>query len=255
MSMLLLLAACGGAYTVEGQLEDGVFGGPIGGFDLTASADDPTKVALACQTLAGKANDDGSFSIDGLCAGTTYTVTAPNVLLPDLHQVPDGGFGGPKSGKAYRAPGGDGFYTLTKGDAAVKPADTNAGFKKDKLPDGSEVRYPGQALKNPPLLAGDTVLIATGAMTEVPFLLLEPHPEGVQLAEGRLPAARILGDVVAPDAAHLEAVVVGDTKVHIYKPGALPDGRYALIAGKSTRMLVIDAGTQQPARLEPAPAE
>ncbi len=236
MSMLLLLAACGGAYTVEGQLEDGVFGGPIGGFDLTASADDPTKVALACQTLAGKANDDGSFSIDGLCAGTTYTVTAPNVLLPDLHQVPDGGFGGPKS-------------------AAVKPADTNAGFKKDKLPDGSEVRYPGQALKNPPLLAGDTVLIATGAMTEVPFLLLEPHPEGVQLAEGRLPAARILGDVVAPDAAHLEAVVVGDTKVHIYKPGALPDGRYALIAGKSTRMLVIDAGTQQPARLEPAPAE
>jgi len=249
MSIILLLAACSSDYAVQGQLEDGVFGGPIGGFELIASADAPDKVALFCAKKAGMANDDGSFRIDGLCAGTSYTVSSPSdVMIPDLEQIPDGGFGGPKSAKAFRAPGGDGFYLLTQAEG-LKPASTNVGFRTDALEDGTAIRYPSKLVPKAPLLADNVVLLATGAMTEVPFRAMPAHPEGLKVAGGTLPPLRTVGEPVDTNAASVEAVVVGDHKIHIYKPGVVPDGRYSLLADGAQRMLVLDVGTAQPTKV------
>ena len=255
MNLLLLLAACGGTYALEGQLEDGVFGGPIGGFEIIATADDPAAVALTCGKMAGKVADDGSFKVEGLCAGTSYSISTPaDMLLPDLQQVPDGGLGSPMSGKAYRAPGGDGFYFLNQGEE-MQPASTNVGFRYEELEDGTKFRYPSKLVPKAPLLAGDTVLMATGDMAEVPFRAMKAHPEGIKVKGGKLPPLRTVGEPVEADAGSVEAVVVGEHKIHIYKAGVVPEGRYTLVGDNAQRMLVLDVGTAQPTKVGGEDAE
>ncbi len=255
MSLILLLAACGGTYSLEGQLEDGIFGGPVGGFELIASADDPSKVALTCAKLAGKVSEDGHFKVDGLCAGTSYSVAAlGDMMVPDLQTVPDGGLGAPFSGKAYQAPGGDGFYFLKKA-GELEPASTNVGYRWDELEDGTRFQYPSKLVPKAPLLADHTVLLATGANTEIPFRAMTAHPEGIKVKGGKLPPIRTVGEVVESNAASVEAIVVGEHKIHIYREGVVPEGRYTLLGEGANRMLVLDVGKAQPTKVGAEGAE
>jgi hypothetical protein len=250
---LFVLAGCDGTYAIKGSLEDGIFSGPMGGFDIIATATDQDAVTLSCKKRSGKVADDGTFSIDGMCKGSAYTLSSPaDVLLPDF-EIPDGGPPSALSGKAYRSPGGDGLYFITPKDG-VQPTSSNASIKRDIRPDQSEVIYPNREVLKPPLLAGDAVMIATGEMASVPVRRLVMQPEGVDLASGRLPPCYIIGDDATVDMSNVTEVTANDQTVRYYRDGALPEGRYALYGDSNQRMLVFDVGSQQPAGPPAAPA-
>ncbi len=70
---------------------------------------------MTCQTVSALTGEDGSFSIGGGCLGdTTYTLSTDNneLWLGDISSVPQGGFEGAQTIKAWRVPVGTGIYSL-----------------------------------------------------------------------------------------------------------------------------------------------
>ena len=249
---LLALWACSSSYTLEGTVENGLSGEPLGGFGVVAAADDPA-ITLSCRTFQGAVDEQGNLSVAGLCAGTSYTLTlSGQVVSPDLASVPAGGPGGPLSAKAYPAPEGEGIYTLV--DGALTSVKSNADQKKEVPLGGSEpVYFPGTTPGKFPVVPAGGFLVLSGEATDLQLVPLVVNPNRLEL-EGSQPmtpwfyvGSSFEGNVATPVAADVDAskvteVSAGERTLRYLAADAVPSGRYVLYQPGQRRMTMFDMG-------------
>jgi len=131
LGMIFALAGCS-AGAIEGTLVDGMTNAPLEGVTLVASADG--RVRLTCQKISATTDAQGMFSIEGACTGdSAYSLvtTDEELWLGDIAVVPQGGFSAPVEIKAWRAPVGQGVFTLE--DTTLTDLRTVADIKTEKL--------------------------------------------------------------------------------------------------------------------------
>lgn len=250
---------CTPAGSFQGKLVNAMSGEPIPDIRLLAKSEDTSD--LTCQVFEATTGSDGTFSLDGLCGGTTYTIrpTEATLLLEGVSEVPGGQ---PATGvqevKAWVAPAGSGVYLLEEGELRSLSTKADVGSAYIWESDEETVRYPKTLPKKIPHVGKDDHLVLAGsrAIKKMKFHPLvksderkfgsreEPEESepwwyiGVKF-ESDTEYERI---TVRPDKAKVLDVKVDDAHVQYLPTDALPPGHYALLADMDRRTYLVTFG-------------
>ncbi len=253
---LVVLAACSTGGSVSGTVVNGLTGEPLGAVRVLAKSKDTTD--LTCAVREVTTAPEGSFQIDQLCAGATYTLglgdktlmleTAP---LVDSTATPET----PLSLVGWRAPSGAGVYRL--GGDALAPLRSFSDVATETLLGTDEiVRYPTLKPVRVAAIEPGQYLVLAGAghaheMELVPLVVDEGKRRfagGISIEDHVYIGVRFASDtdwerVTAPvDPAKVREVDNGDHAVRYIAADAVPPGRYAVLGPGDQQTYVIDFG-------------
>lgn len=264
----VVLSGCSAGGSYEGVLVDGISGEARAGVTLVAKA--PTSSDLTCQAIETATDPTGKFTLANTCKGDTYTlkITDETLLLANAGDI----MGGEQSTgaielQAWRAPAGSGVYILH--DDALKEIRTYSDVGKDKLEDGTVVRYPSRAPGKVTAVPEGGFLVMAGEDLNKRMKLhsLIEDKSQRKFADGlSIEAYGYVGGTFNDQGGFdLAAVTVAEPKVksvaaegrHVrYLPhDAVPAGRYVILGETDSRLRVVDFGAAQaPVADAPAPA-
>ncbi|MBW2257961.1 MAG: hypothetical protein JRI25_25630, partial [Deltaproteobacteria bacterium] len=159
---LLGLLACGGG-GFEGQLVDGLNNdAPLAGQTIVAKA--LGQVRMTCQQITGTTDEQGHFTINGLCMKETayrLSVTDETLFLGDVDEIPQGGAGALVVLRAWHAPVGSGVYMLSGGE--LNPIPTHADLEEEEIyRTGEMVLFPKSVPEPVPTVGVGDHLVITG---------------------------------------------------------------------------------------------
>ena len=262
------LFACTPGGTYQGKLVDGMTGAPRAGIVVLAKS---SSSDLTCQVRETTVAEDGTFTLDNLCASDTYTlsVTDETLYVPELGEVAGTEQStAPVELKAWRAPTSPGLYRLEGDD--MKRIKTFSDVESLQTADGSTtVRYPSS---KPVKLAGSqkitpgATLVMSGAklIEEMQFFPLVADPSKRGFAEGTTIEDHVFIGVKFTSDTEFEQLSATPDPAKVTKAGkpermlayvasdAIPAGRYAVLAPTDKVTYILDFGAEAP---EPAAAE
>ncbi|MBT3219791.1 MAG: hypothetical protein HN348_11935 [Proteobacteria bacterium] len=265
---LVFAIGCGSSF--EGQVVDAMTNKPRGGLRLIAKALSPD-VGMTCMTFEGTTDDAGNFSISGLCTGSTgYEITPvkETVWLADFNGVPEGGLQGSTTIQSWRAPTGDGIFSLV--DDRLNALRTGGDFMTTiSLEKGTDINYPSEIPEEVLVIEPGQYFVLAGAdvinkTTIYPLFYAENiavgTPEANQSISKWFAGKKFTGEneyedvgSVAPDPAKTIKKETADRKVWYISPEALPAGRYGVYKDGDRRMYILDF--QKPFVAPAAPAK
>jgi hypothetical protein len=263
-----LLSGCS-SVSVEGRVVDGLTGAPIPGPYKVKARATVKDVALTCQFFYAEVGADGTFELGSLCGGTPYGLETDrdDLLLVEIDQVPEGGFGQPTDLTAWRVPKGSGVYKLAGGELTMLR--TASDVEQDQIFGSDQrVRLPDTLPEQVDLIAEGDYLVLVGKATIDEMKLVPLIVSGARkFGDPDNPYARpkpwwYLGTRFTDDTtferveAEIDAKRVvdkarGDRQGRFVGGNALPAGRYALLKDDDKRMFVVDFRAAPP----PLPAE
>ena len=255
VSVLALLTACTKG-SVSGTITDGLTGEPVAELRVLAKSDDTAD--LTCMVLEGTTDATGTFTIEGTCANSTYTLSSADDTR-FFEGAQDVAGGEPITGHAitsYLAPAGKGVYLVKDGE--LKPQKTYSDVQQATILKTEQVvRYPDTKPKDDGwnelpegahlLLLGDKNINSLQWQTanESPEIKFEPDREGITHFSLGQPWVYIGIDMQSEtefaetepqvDESKYVAVEGGGRKA-VYVPAeALAPGRYALLPDEKAR--------------------
>lgn len=270
LGLLVGLAACTKG-SVSGTITDGITNGGVEGVRILARAESPD---LTCQVFETTTDASGNFTIEGLCANATYSLSAGDdsrFLTGSLEA--EGGV--PTTGvalTAWTAPEGSGVYILNSA-GELTPQRTRTDVNKATLLDTEkEVRYPAERFKALTPVYEGTYLVLVGADTiknqHLHPLVENPEikfaPDRDDITHFTLGGAwQYIGVQVAEDGTHTDVALEldaskvisaenGDRAVNYIPASALAAGDYAMLTNKGKRMFLFTFGGAEPAPEAPA---
>jgi len=233
-------------------------GSPMAEVRLVAKAS-PMPPDMTCQVREATTGPDGTFTFADLCREQKYIMNIPAANLQLSGSVTVAGQETPEviPHQAWRSPDGHGAYLL-QGDA-VSAIPTFSDISVDKSKDGSVVRYPdmkptGRVIT---IKKGDhLVLSGKRVVQKMQILPLVSHAGRVSLAgdtirdhvfigvqfDGGGKATAVGAEV---DESKVTEVLIRGEGMKFIAHDALPEGRYALLGEKDTRVTILDFGSSQ----------
>jgi len=258
LSSVLLFLGCSGAGQYQGVLNSGMDGSPMAEVRLVAKAS-PMPPDLTCQVREVTTGSDGTFTFLDLCRDQKYimNIPAPNLQLSGSVTVAGQETPEVMAHQAWRSPDGHGVYRL-KGDV-VSAIPTFSDVTVDQSRDGTDVRYPdmkptGRVITIEP---GDhLVLSGKRVVQKTEILPLVAHSGRVPLAGDTIRDHVFIGTQfdangkatavgVDVDAKKVTEVLIRGEGMKFFAHDALPEGRYALLGQKDSRVTIIDFGSSQ----------
>ena len=223
--MVVLILACSEPAAVDGQAIDARTGAALGDFALALTAS-------GCVPVDLRTDAEGRWSAKGGC---------------DWEIRPEEGWTAGADGRFWRAPPTDGVYLLGDRDATWLP--TNTALDTERVLDGErEVRYPEAVPGALPLVTGDAVLLFAGVdLALEPLVPSERRTFGTSALPRPIDPWMYLGVAFTDDTTLIDVDVTPactvadvDRTLRYCAAGAVPAGRYVLVAGE--RGIVIDFG-------------
>lgn len=272
LGLLVGLSACTKG-SVSGTITDGITKSGVEGVRVLARAESPD---LTCQVFETTTDASGNFTIEGLCANATYTLSAGDESR-FLTGTLEAEGGQPTTGVAltsWTAPEGSGVYILdTAGE--LTPQRTRTDVNKATLLDTEkEVRYPAARFKQLTPVYDGTYLVLVGSDTianqhlhpliESPEVKFAPDREDITHFTLGGPW-QYIGVQIGEDGAHTDVALEldaskvisaesGERSVNYIPASALPAGDYAMLTDKGKRMFLFTFGGAEPAADAPADA-
>jgi len=261
MSLVLGLAGCDTTTTAKGHVVDAMTGKPAGGYQVVANATN-ADAALTCKTFQAAVAEDGTFTFDKLCSGTTYALSSDReeIWFADAAEV--GGATAaaePVEIKVWKAPKNPGLYRLGA-DGTLEGLTTTADVKTERIRGSEErVRYPSTIPKTVPTIGPDDYLVFVGQDTIDGLKILPLIPSGTRVfgddvTKVTMDAWNYVGVTFTDDTTYTMSAATMDSskvvdksggdRVVRYVPGtAIPAGRYAVLRDDDVRMMIVDFGT------------
>jgi len=252
-----LVACSGGSF--EGRLVDPLNNdAPLAGRMIVAKA--LSQVRMTCQQLSGTTDDQGHFTIDGLCLKETgYRLSDPDgvLFLADVDEIPKGGAESLMVIRAWPAPAGSGVYKLSGG--ALNPIPTHADIKEEQIYRSTEtVSYPKSVPEPIPDIGAGDYLVITGKenldkMALHPLVRSDSRRFGtkdqwVEMAPWWYIGTRFTSDTEFERGdtelmqGHVLDMEKGDRAARFIPGDALPAGLYALTREGGRRAYVLQFG-------------
>lgn len=247
----MLLLACARPGSVGGQVTDAKTQKPVSNLEIAWVSSGEG----ACARRATLTDAQGSYHLDGICPGLSYTLQLGDpdwwVDSPPLKADENGVS---LDLQLWRIPAMAGVYTL-EGDR-LEILKTHSAV--DRLPlNGQELRFPLEIPGSLPRIQEPKLLLLVGKETE--SLSFEPLLPGVAIQAGPPEAPQALGAwfyigskvlgpgqveaaVVEPDPSHVKTEGGADRSARFVDANALPPGRYALGKPDARRVYLLDFG-------------
>ena len=228
---------------------------PVADLELMWTSDQ----AAPCDRLVTRTDGAGSWSVEGVCPGTTWRLMlsdpdwctdAPPLVADDAGVEVDL--------ELWRLPTVDGIYLLE--GTKLTALRSHSAIDSALLADRAELlRFPLEIPGTVPRIAGDTVLVLAGK--EAQALRWEPLLPAGPLRFGSLESPTEVGPwfylgsrvtdagvepvITLPDPAAIRQVGPADRPMQIVS-GGLPAGRYGLSAPEGRRLWIFDVGAAAP---------
>ena len=238
---------------LQGRLVDAMRAdAPVANETLVARA--TGKVRMTCQTLSGKTDDHGHFSIPDLCLSeTSYKITPSNSSLFLAEAQPISDASSEVILKAWWAPEGDGSYLLH--GQSLSRLKTHADLKDVVVPpSGTKVLYPAtMPSKAPQIPAGDDLVLTGKSTIDKTRIVPLVHSDARTFGDTKLEPWWYVGvkfdndtdfsSVNAkPDPGHVTDIAKGDRVARFIDGAALPAGRYAIYREGGRRVSIVQFG-------------
>lgn len=258
--LIALLSACTVGGNVTGKVVDPMTGQPRANLRIIAKANPEAPDAL-CQMKDGMTGADGSFTIEGTCANTSYDLVLKDetLLVAGDAKAAGGSPVGPLTLEAWRAPASTGVFIL-KGDKLTS-IKTAADIDKETITGTTEtVFYPTMTPNKIPLIDEGSYLVVSGKdlVDGLTFQPLIVHQGKVRFATGAdtyvdIPDQGFIGTTFTSDtefqrvaaqvdSAKAKDVAQGEKAYRYYAADSLPAGRYVLMRGGDKRVYIFDFG-------------
>lgn len=254
--LLLGLVACAPGGSFNGTLVDGLSGQPRGEVRVIAKTTDT--MDATCAAREATADAGGVFTLDNLCAGSSYSLALSDETLM-LEGAPTAS--GDEQAQAvelktWRAPAGAGIYVLSNDELSMVRTFTDIKYEV-KIDDPSmKVAYPymkptGKVRTVNP---GDFFVIAGKANVDrLKWRPLIADPGKRTFVDGAITdhvwvGVKFASDTewetvdVSIDPSKIKVVTSGEQIVNYIPHDALPEGRYALYGDEDKRMFIVDMG-------------
>jgi len=257
-SSVLLFLGCSGAGQYQGVLNSGMDGSPMAKVRLVAKAS-PMPPDMTCQVREVTTGVDGTFTFLDLCRDQKYIMNIPAANLQLSGTIAIAGQEVPEAiaHQAWRSPDGHGAFRL-HGDG-VSSIPTFSDVSVDKAKDGSKVRYPDMKPTGRVITIGSgehLVLSGKRVVQKIQILPLVAHPGRVPLAGDTIRDHVFIGvqfDAggnptpvgVEVDSSKVTEVLIRGEGMKFIAHDALPEGRYALLGEKDSRVTILDFGSSQ----------
>lgn len=269
LAVLVALAGCTTKGDFKGKLIDPLTGKARAEVEMVARS--PTTPNLDCMEITGTTGADGSFVLDGLCFGSSYTLETrePLLVLKGVDSI-EGGVESTevKEIHGYRAPSRSGVYTLEDDELTQQQSIADRGSAKIWNTE-VDVHYPVTLPRKLVNLGEDAWLLLAGTR----------YLKRMELAPLIESGRRRLGSRSAPensepwwyigvefesdteyqrkkaeyDKAKVKQVNTDDLNYRYIRGDALPDGHYVLWSEKEGRMWMFNFG--EPMKAPGAPEE
>lgn len=257
VGLAVALSACSSA-SVSGKLTDAITGEPLPEVRVIAQATAPD-ASLTCQAFEATTGADGSFTIDGLCTGTGYSIKLSDDTLwvPDLADIPDGGAADLKL-EAWRNNASGGLYAIRGGE--FSGLRSHADVKTEKILNSDEtVRFPWPSVpgKVPLIEAGDHLVLvgprAVDTYEILPLIKSEGRKFGDKDTWVTMEPWYYIGTKFTDDETFERVKAeIDETKVVTKKAGersgkyvpgsAVAPGRYVVLGPESRAVTIVDFG-------------
>ncbi len=255
-SLALVLIGCMPVGSYQGQLVDAITGEPLADVRVLAKSE-PMSSDMTCQTFDALTGPEGHFTIQGLCASDSYTLTAglPSQVLEGVASI-DGSVQATEviTTKMWRAPGA-GVYILdgSKWDKLSTASDVET---KNILDSEEKVHYPAKLPLTFSTLGDGQYLMLSGdrnidKLGFYPLIESEERTFGTKDEPDKDEPWTYIGiafssdteferKTAKPDAAKVLEIEQGETHVVYIGKDALPAGQYALWEQDGRRMYAIE---------------
>ena len=218
---------------------------------------------MSCKAFEATTDDAGAFKFTGLCAGTTYELSAADDQLwfPNLEPVPDGGATG-LSLQAWVASEGSGIYKLS--DRSLSGVRSASDLKHETLIDTEEtVGYPSRIPGKVALIGDGEHLVLLGKDTIANQVIVPLVRSGERKFAGEITmqpwsfiGVKFTDDTVVEkvsatfDDSKVTEMESGERAAKYVAHDALPVGRYVVYDPKKKRgvVTVVDFGAPTPKR-------
>jgi hypothetical protein len=251
------LSACGGNGTFQGRFLDGVSGEPRAGVRVVAKAIGGTN-DMTCMAREATSEASGSFVLQDLCSGLSYSLSLPDPSLQLGGKVAvRGGEASVEAAdlKVWRAPNGSGLYRLTN-DKIYRIKTWSDVAEVKSLGKGLPIRYPVMKptpkTRLPTVRPGDHLLISSAEdIQRLRFVPVVPS-EGLRRFQGtsitnhvylgiKFTTDTLFNPVqVTVDESKVVKVVSGKRAYRYMSHDALPAGRYAVLSDKDNVTYMVD---------------
>jgi hypothetical protein len=258
LSMVFLCLGCSGAGQYQGVLNSGMDGSPMGAVRLVAKAS-PMPPDLTCQVREVTTGPDGTFAFLDLCREQKYimNIPAPNLQLSGSVTVAGQETPEAIAHQAWRSPDGPGAYRLH--GEVVSAIPTFSDVSVDKSKDGSTVRYPDMKPTGRVITIGSgehLVLSGKRVVQDMQILPLVSQPGRVSLLgdtirnhvfigvqfDAKSKATAVSAEL---DPSKVTEILIRGERMKFIAHDALPQGRYALLGEKDSRVTILDFGSSQ----------
>jgi hypothetical protein len=258
LNSVVLVLGCSGAGQYQGVLNSGMDGSPLTEVRVVAKAS-PMPPDMTCQVREVTTGLDGTFTFLDLCRDQKYIMNIPaaNLQLSGTISIAGQEIPEPIAHQAWRSPDGHGAFRLHSDGVSSIP--TFSDVSVDQSKDGTKVRYPDMKPTGRVIIIGPgehLVLSGKRVVQKLQILPLVAHPGRVNLEGDTIrnhvfigvqfdAAGKATSVGVEVDASKITEVLIRGEGMQFIAHDALPEGRYALLGEKDTRVTILDFGSSQ----------
>lgn len=275
---LALTTACSPYKLWEGKVINGLDGKPVANTKILAKAEEGAD--MTCQTDSGVTDAAGSFKLEKLCPDVKYTLEATdsNWLLGEVVTITGGAeAAAPTQLTIWQAPSNSGVYFLI--DGKTESVRTYSDVKSATILNSDvKLRYPETLPKDDAgwtLVPSNATVIINGKgsverlqwipAAESPEVKFAPDREGITDWSLGGPWTYIgirftnqttweMLTATIDESKTKSVQGEGDRAARYFLPGALPDGKYALLGPEDRRTYLLRVDSTAPPVTPEAPA-